>query len=183
MAASPTYLHAAPVVQVGCSSSRALPNHRARREIAYKLLLPRSMKIHPVFHVILLELHVANTFPGRVMPPPLPTEVDGLPEFVVNKILDSKFWHRKLYYLEDWVGYNDSEHSWEPVVNLAHATFAVREFHARCPDRLRPIYILSDSSFYYDFHYFFYFLFVFVPVVSFTPFLGGGTVRTTPYRH
>ena len=51
---------------------------------AFKLLLPRSMKIHPVFHVSLLELHVANTFPGRVVPPPLPTEVDGLPEFEVN---------------------------------------------------------------------------------------------------
>ena len=28
---------------------------------AFKLLLPPSMKIHPVFHVSLLELHVANT--------------------------------------------------------------------------------------------------------------------------
>ena len=105
---------------------------------AYKLLLPRSMTIHPVFHVSLLELHVANTFPGRVVPPPLPTEVDGLPEFEVNKILDSKFWRRQLYYLVDWVGYNVSEQSWEPAVNLAHATLAVQEFHTRCPDRPRP---------------------------------------------
>ena len=40
---------------------------------------------------------------------------------------------------DDWVGYNDSEHSWEPAVNLAHATFAVRDFHARCPDKPRPL--------------------------------------------
>ena len=106
---------------------------------AYKLLLPRSMKIHPVFHVSLLELHVANTFPGRVVPPPLPTQVDGLPEFEVNMILDSKFWRRKLYYLVDWVGYNESEHSWEPAINLAHATFAIRDFHVRCPDKPRPL--------------------------------------------
>ena len=58
---------------------------------AYKLLLPPSMKIHPMFHVFLLEPHVANTFPGRVVPPPLPTQVDGLPEFEVNMILDSEF--------------------------------------------------------------------------------------------
>ena len=99
---------------------------------AFKLLLPPSMKIHPVFHVSLLELHVANTFPGRVVPPPLPTQVDGLPEFEVNKILDSKFRRRKLFYLVDWVGYNQSEQSWEPAANLAHATMAVQEFHTRC---------------------------------------------------
>ena len=71
------------------------------------------------------------------MADPAGNKVDGLPEFEVNKILDSKFWRRRLYYLVDWVGYNDSEHSWEPVVNLAHATFAVRDFHVRCPDKPR----------------------------------------------
>ena len=106
---------------------------------AYKLLLPPSMKIHPVFHVSLLELHVANTFPGRVVPTPLPTQVDGLPEFEVNKILDSKFRRRKLFYLVDWVGYNHSEQTWEPVANLAHATVAVQEFHTRCPFHPGPV--------------------------------------------
>ena len=39
---------------------------------AYRLALPSSMHIHPVFHVSLLELHVPNTFPGRVVEVPLP---------------------------------------------------------------------------------------------------------------
>ena len=67
---------------------------------------------------------MANTFSGRVVPPPLPTEVDGLPEFEVNKILDSKFRRRKLFYLVDWVGYTHSEQTWEPAANLAPATVA-----------------------------------------------------------
>ena len=67
------------------------------------------MKIHPVFHVNLLEPHVANTFWGRVMEVPLPIQVDGFPEFEVNSILDSKFRRGKLFYLVDWVGYDASE--------------------------------------------------------------------------
>ena len=85
------------------------------------------MHIHPVFHVNLLEPHVANTFPHRVVAPPLPTQVDGLPEFEVGQILDSIYFYRKLQYLVDWVGYNNSETSWEPVENLSNADIAIRE--------------------------------------------------------
>ena len=64
------------------------------------------MHIHPVFHVSLLESHVANTFPDRVVPPPLPTQVDDLPEFEVQSVVDSRYFHRKLQYKVDWVGYH-----------------------------------------------------------------------------
>ena len=43
----------------------------------YKVLLPPSMKVHPVFHVSLLEPHVANTFSGRVVAAPLPIRWTG----------------------------------------------------------------------------------------------------------
>ena len=71
---------------------------------AYRLALPASMHIHPVFHVNLLEPHVAKTFPDCVVAPPLPTQVDGLLEFEVKDILDSQYFYRKLQYLVDWVG-------------------------------------------------------------------------------
>ena len=62
---------------------------------AYRLALPASMHIHPVFHVNLLGPHVANTFPDRVVAPPLPTQVDGLLEFEVKSVVDSRYFFRK----------------------------------------------------------------------------------------
>ena len=102
---------------------------------AYRLRLPPSMKIHPVFHVSLLEPHVANTFPGRVVPPPLPIQVDGFPEFEVHKVLNSKILRGKLFYLIDWVGYDVNDQSWEPAENVSNANLAVSQFHVAFPDK------------------------------------------------
>ena len=104
---------------------------------AFRLDLPPSMTIHPVFHISLLEPHVGNTFRGRVVDVPLPIQVDGLQEFEVHKILNSKFRRRKLFYFIDWVGYDVSERSWEPAANLTHAQSAVDTFHLRYPSRPR----------------------------------------------
>jgi hypothetical protein len=78
-------------------------------QLAYKLELPTSMRIHPVFHVSLLEPYRANTIPGRVQPPPPPIEVEEGEEFEVEEILDSRIRNGKLHYLVDWVGYGPSD--------------------------------------------------------------------------
>ena len=88
---------------------------------SFRLDLPSSMNTHPVFHVSLLEPHVANTFPGRIERIPLPIQVDGLLELEVREILDSRIRRRKLQYLVDWVGYDISERSWHIVANLSNA--------------------------------------------------------------
>ena len=81
---------------------------------------------------------MANTFPGRVVPPPLPTHVDGFPEFEVNKILSSKILRGKLFYLIDWVGYDANDQSWVPEANVANAADAVAAFHVAFPDMPGP---------------------------------------------
>ena len=106
---------------------------------AFRLQLPSSMQIHPVFHVSLLELHVENTFPGRAVDIPLPIQVDGFPEFEVHSILDSRFKRSKLEYLVDWIGYDASDRTWEPAENLTNAKDAVATFHIQFPSRPRPV--------------------------------------------
>ena len=105
---------------------------------AFRLKLPSAIKIHPVFHVSLLEPHVANPFPDRVVDPPPALQVDGVEEFEVHEILDSRFRRRKLRYYVDWVGYDVSDRLWETAGNLGHAIEAFRNYHQKFPPRPRP---------------------------------------------
>ena len=57
---------------------------------------------------------------SRATPPPDPVLVDGEEEeYLVEKILDSKYRHNRLRYLVKWQGYSDLHNSWEPGENLA----------------------------------------------------------------
>ena len=76
---------------------------------------------------------MANTFRGRDVIPPPPLHVDGLPKFEVHEILDSKFHRDKLRYLVDCVGYDISERSWQPAINLLNAQSAMDAFHSNFP--------------------------------------------------
>ena len=85
----------------------------------------------------LLEPHLANPFPGRIVAPPPAIQVDGVEEFEVNSILDSRIRRRKLEYYVDWVGYDVSHRLWEPPVVLTNANDAYQDFHRKNPSRPR----------------------------------------------
>ena len=59
--------------------------------MVYKLRLPKTWRIHDVFHASLLTLQV--TTPEYRIPeePPLPELIDGESEFEVENILQHKF--------------------------------------------------------------------------------------------
>jgi hypothetical protein len=62
---------------------------------AYKLELPPSVKIHPVFYLSLLEPAATRNppIPGHIQPPPPPVIVNGKEEWEVKEILDSHYYH------------------------------------------------------------------------------------------
>lgn len=105
---------------------------------AYRLKLPFSMKIHPVFHVSRLNPVRLDTIPGRQQPPPPPIVMDdGVKEFLVEKVLDSKLKRGKLYFKVSWVGYPIDEQSWEPAENLDNAPEKIEEFYQQYPEAVR----------------------------------------------
>ena len=95
------------------------------------------MKIHPVFHVSLLEPCSLDPLPGQVQaadPPPI--VVDDHDEWEVEEILDSWLRYQTPQYLVRWTGYDHP--TWEPAEFLAHAPAVVAEFHRRYPDKFKP---------------------------------------------
>ena len=93
--------------------------------VNYKLELPRTMNIHNVFHISLLE-------PAPKGAPPAPkTEIEPVnpnAEYEVEELLDCQIVRKKLKYLVKWFGYPHSENSWEPVSNL------------KCPEKLEAFH-------------------------------------------
>ena len=84
-------------------------------DVAYKLKLPDSLKIHPVFHVSLLKPYSSD---GKVQPPAGFLTEEGDLVWYVEKILlhrDKKSGKRvKKEYLVKWEGYGPEDTSWEP---------------------------------------------------------------------
>ncbi|KAH0614164.1 uncharacterized protein H6S33_006050 [Morchella sextelata] len=76
----------------------------------YELELPRSMKVHPVFHLSLLSSAANDPLPGQQQLPPPPVEVEGQEEWEVENILDSRDRRGKFEYLVKYAGYDEA--SW-----------------------------------------------------------------------
>jgi RNase H-like domain found in reverse transcriptase/Reverse transcriptase (RNA-dependent DNA polymerase)/Integrase zinc binding domain/Chromo (CHRromatin Organisation MOdifier) domain/Retroviral aspartyl protease/Integrase core domain len=106
---------------------------------SYRLDLPRTMKIHPVFHVSLLERFRPDTIAGRTPQPPPPLVVAGEDEYEVELILNSRIVHRKLQYFIHWKGYPISARSWEPAEFVQHSPKLVQKFHRDNPAKPGPM--------------------------------------------
>jgi hypothetical protein len=100
---------------------------------AYRLALPYTLRIHPVFHVSLLKpYHPTPEHLDRRQPPPppLPTPTAATPEYEVESILDKRTFRRQKQYLVLWKGYPQHDATWEPMNNLDNAKEAIEIFEA-----------------------------------------------------
>lgn len=87
---------------------------RQTSNVNYKLKLSREAKIHPVFHVSLLEPASKNAT--------VETEwnFESDVEYDVEKILDSRREDNgTISYKVKWLGYDETENSWEPIENFS----------------------------------------------------------------
>jgi hypothetical protein len=106
---------------------------------AYKLDLPPTVKLHPVFHISLLE-PTTNTepLPRHNQPPPPPVIVDDHQEWEVEEILDSRRHRQQLQYRVKWVGDPNTDKTWYPHTNFENSPDAIQRFHERYPTKPSP---------------------------------------------
>ena len=95
---------------------------------AYRLKLPSSLQIHPVFHVSLLKRYVPSERSSQPNSVPTPIHVDGELEWEVEAILN----HRKRQgineYLIKWRGFPKYENTWELESNLHNCQEILKEY-------------------------------------------------------
>ena len=102
-------------------------------DLDYRLKLPRTLRLHDVFHVDRLAPYHDN---GIKAPPPPPVIVDGEERHELDSIIDSEYYGRGLRYLVKWTGYAIEQATWEPASKMRkQAPEAVEEFHALYPDK------------------------------------------------
>jgi len=93
--------------------------------LTYRLELPQTMRIHPVFHISLLEPAPRGAKQSKLQ---LSDETQD-DVYEVEKVLDDQEIDGKTHYLIKWSGYNTSENTWEPETNLSPETLA--NYHRR----------------------------------------------------
>ena len=99
--------------------------------VAYKLKLPKNLKIHPVFHVSLLQpWHSDPEFPSHVdsevfQPPPVVPEDE---QYLVETLLDKRTSRGRTEYLVRWKGYGPEDDMWRPASDIEHSL--IQEYEA-----------------------------------------------------
>ena len=114
--------------------------------VNYLLQLPTQWSIHDVFHIDLLTPYRETLTHGANYQRPPPDLVDGVEEFKVEKVLDSRRQGRgrKLKYLIKWKGYPDSDNQWVNWDDAKESLDAIRDFKRLNPDR--EIHIKASRS-------------------------------------
>lgn len=94
--------------------------------VTYRLKLPESMKkLHPVFHISLLEPAPNNA----ELATNVEIEEETEDEYEVEQILADRWHENQQQLLVQWKGYPTSENTWEPIANLRGCHQLVQKYY------------------------------------------------------
>jgi hypothetical protein len=108
--------------------------------VTYKLKLPPTIKVHPVFHVSLLQPWRTDTeFPTHERPTPPPPVVPEDNQYIVEALLDKKVENGVVKYLVRWQGWSPLDDQWVAARNIEKSLKDdyERTHHAQLPTKPR----------------------------------------------
>ncbi|CAG8836435.1 14092_t:CDS:1, partial [Racocetra persica] len=96
---------------------------------AYRLELPKTLRIYLVFHISLLKPYHSNEFKNKEITEPIQNIANKTPqEYEVKAILDKRTYYCRLQYLMKWKGYLLYDVTWESLNKLDNYRDLVKEF-------------------------------------------------------
>lgn len=98
--------------------------------VNYELCLPKSMRIHPVFHISRLEPAPQDAELAK----DIQIEVDET-DYEVEAIRDLRKFGSQWKYLVKWAGYGETDNTWEPLKNLKGCQKMVNQYHQQHPGK------------------------------------------------
>ena len=99
---------------------------------AVKLKLPISFKIHDVINMSQVRPYKPPVI-GQCVTLPEAVEVEDIPKYEVEEVLNSRLKKGKLEYLVKWSGYTNDHNTWEPESNLTNSKEVINNFHKSTP--------------------------------------------------
>ena len=115
---------------------------------AYQLELPKTMKIHDVFHMnLLLPFTEDIDFHRRqIKPPPIITE-EGEEQYEVDHVVAWEQRGKQLYYQIRWKGYDPTEDTLERAEKIAELPQIMRDLLSRHPKAPTPKNFKADKKY------------------------------------
>ena len=125
-----------PTAKLAARRHGPFPVEQVLSPVTYKLSLPLTWNVHPVFHVDLLTPYQETPFHGRNYEHPPPDLVANQEEYKVKKVLDVRHYGRKKtrQYLVKWKGYPDSNNEWVSQEDMS-VDKAIQEYEEGLRDK------------------------------------------------
>ena len=107
----------------------------ANHGLNVKLKLPPTMRIHNNFHVNLIKKYVENRFKARYDEVAPPIIVNGVEEYEVEEILDSKLYYHRPVFLVKFKGYDEAENEWCPLDAVQNSSDLLLNYFSKFPGK------------------------------------------------